>query len=57
MLKLPFQSLLPAVFRTRFIQLGLAALIGFSIVIIFAFRPIRARFYELFFYAHFSLIL
>ncbi|EJF65061.1 hypothetical protein DICSQDRAFT_177735 [Dichomitus squalens LYAD-421 SS1] len=42
---------------SMFIRIGLTAIVAYTIVLLLAFRPIRARFYELFFFAHFSLIL
>ncbi|KAF9016423.1 hypothetical protein BDZ89DRAFT_1075648 [Hymenopellis radicata] len=41
----------------QFLQLGLMALVAFSVLIVISLRPIRARAYELFFYSHFVLVL
>ncbi|KAI0743893.1 iron reductase [Daedaleopsis nitida] len=50
--------LLPPVFyETWFIRVGLTALVAFTLLVIVAFRPIRARFYEFFFFTHFALVL
>ncbi|RPD78372.1 hypothetical protein L226DRAFT_481122 [Lentinus tigrinus ALCF2SS1-7] len=47
----------PAAFDSWFIQVGLAAIGGFSVLFLVAFRPFRARFYEMFFYTHFFMVL
>ena len=50
-------SLPPAVYESWFIRLGLTVLVAFTILNIVAFRPLRARLYELFFFSHFLLVL
>ncbi|TFK94331.1 hypothetical protein K466DRAFT_476640 [Polyporus arcularius HHB13444] len=47
----------PTAFDSWFIQVGLAAIGGFSLLFFVAFRPFRARFYEVFFYTHFFMVL
>lgn len=44
-------------FDTWFIRVGLTTLVAFTIVGIAAFRPLRARFYEFFFFTHLSMVL
>ncbi|KAI0717230.1 ferric reductase NAD binding domain-containing protein [Cerioporus squamosus] len=46
-----------AAFDSWFIQVGLAAISGVSLLFFVAFRPFRARFYETFFYTHFFMVL
>ncbi|KAI0675094.1 iron reductase [Trametes maxima] len=51
-------SLLPvANYQTIFIRVGLMAIIAYTILVIVAYRSIRARFYELFFFTHFAMVL
>ena len=50
-------SLPPIVYESWFIRLGLTVLVAFTILNIVAFRPLRARLYELFFFSHFALVL
>ncbi|KAH9895032.1 ferric reductase NAD binding domain-containing protein [Cubamyces lactineus] len=44
-------------FQSLFLRLGLMAITAFTVLIIVSYRSIRARFYELFFFSHFALVL
>ncbi|KAI0329233.1 iron reductase [Cubamyces sp. BRFM 1775] len=44
-------------FQSLFLRLGLIAIVAFTMLIIVSYRSIRARFYELFFFSHFALVL
>ena len=50
-------SLPPIVYESWFIRVGITVIVAFSILVIIAFRPIRARFYETFSYTHFFMVL
>ncbi|EIW62961.1 uncharacterized protein TRAVEDRAFT_113854 [Trametes versicolor FP-101664 SS1] len=43
--------------KTTYIQVALAAIIAFTILVIVAHRSIRARYYEFFFFTHFAMVM
>ncbi|KAI0746278.1 iron reductase [Daedaleopsis nitida] len=55
--KLPFFVPHPAVFEKTYIQVGLVALIAFTILIVVSLRPIRSQSYEVFYFTHFLMVL
>ncbi|RPD78371.1 hypothetical protein L226DRAFT_531717 [Lentinus tigrinus ALCF2SS1-7] len=47
----------PIVYESWFIRVGITAIVAVSILLVISVRPIRARFYETFFYTHVSMVL
>lgn len=55
--QLPFFVHYPTIWQVWYIRVGLTALVAATLLLIVSLRPIRARAYEVFYFAHFLLVL